>query len=287
VAQFEMIAPLLWDNPQTPTAQDFTDARLIYLTSEGLESRLVRREDEHYPPVLDGTNAVVACGDLTPVEQQANADRCVGPARIVPVVNEAFTAGIAGEGDARLHAARIEAALLWFLYVSVHKEAITCTAKQKDCDSAYAYYTGGASRTDAPLGFSRYVKAATTRTHDRVWDGILAVRCWRDLDNPAGTAADLTMRDRAVAQLDRAALRGVAVIVRARALTLLAACDDPVAQAKAWAFLQVLGPVLDREATLRDAANATTLRAELAKNDPAAVDVPGLVAALDAIFPCP
>ena len=45
--------------------------------------------------------------------------------------------------------------------------------------------------------------------------------------------------------------------------------------------------MLDREATLRDATAAAALRGELAKLDPAAVDVAALLGALDALFPCP
>lgn len=278
VAAFEQIAALLFGG-DAPSAQAFLDARVIYTESNGLESRVTRREDEHYPP------APMACRDLLPAEQQMYPDRCVGPVRIQPLLNDAFTAGAMGI-DPELNAARIEAGLLWFLYVSTHKEATTCAAVAVDCDSHYAYYTGGEARADDGAGLSRYVRAVSQNTHDRIWDGVLAVRCWRDLDNPTGVAMDAALQALAVEQLDRALLRGVAIVVRDRIIALAADCS-PAAQAAHWAFVQVLGPVLDREATERNPTAAAVLRAELAKASPADVDLAAVVAALDSIFDCP
>ncbi|HEY5999429.1 MAG TPA: hypothetical protein VI078_09055, partial [bacterium] len=202
---------------------------------------------------------------------------CVGPAQIQPLLNAAFAEGVDGAAPVR-NAARIEAGLLWFLYASVFKEANSCATTAKDCDSSYAYYTGGEPR-ESGLGLARYTRLRSLQAHGRVWDGLLAVRCWRDLDHPAGEAEDLALRDRATAQLDRALLRAVALIVRQRAGML--PCDA------AWQSVRILGPVLDREATLRDPANAARLRAEVGRAAPDEVDVPALVAALDALFPCP
>jgi hypothetical protein len=52
-----------------------------------------------------------------------------------------------------------------------------------DCDSSWGYYTVGVER-DAPAQqtFARYVRALEPATHQRVWDGLLAVHCWRELD---------------------------------------------------------------------------------------------------------
>jgi len=271
VAAFEQIATLLGFGAGTaPSSQDFLDARVEYALDQGLESRVSRREDEHYPA------AAKKCQDMTPDELAQNPDRCVGPAKIQPILNAAFQDGIDGKEPA-LNAARVEAGLLWFLYASVYKEATTCAAAQADCDSSYAYYTGG----EAPgmgLGLSRYTRARSPQADDFVWNGVLGVRCWRDLDNPAGAAMDLVMRDKARAQLDRALLRGVALIVRQRAESL--PCDA------AWETVKILGPVLDREATERDAANAQVLRDEIAKGKDG-IDVAAFVTALDAVFPCP
>jgi hypothetical protein len=286
VAAFEEIRALLVTGA-APSPDDFLDARAQYLLANGLESRVARREDEHFPPVLDGGGSPVACQSLAPEDQQANADRCVGPARIGPLINAAFAVGQdAGSTDAarRIAAAQVEAGLLWFLYVSTHKEAMTCAQTQADCDSHYAYYTGGEPR-ELGKGLARYVRDLDGEAHDRVWDGVLAVRCWRDLDNPTGVAMDLALRDTAVGQLDRALLRGLALIVRDRTLDV-AGTPPGAAQDAHWAFVRVLGPVLLREAEARDAGEAALLAAELAT--PAAIDVDAaqLLASLAALFPC-
>ncbi|MBI5501062.1 MAG: hypothetical protein HY907_12525 [Deltaproteobacteria bacterium] len=279
IASFEQIADLLWRRPTAPSAADFTDARVVYVDANGLDSRVQRREDLHYPevPAADG-----ACTD--PGVPELYPDRCAGPARILPILNDAFAAGSTG-ADPLLNAARIEAALLWFLYLSPYKESYTCTTTPADCDSAWAYYTGGEDRAGG-LGLSTYVPALNGETHDRIWDGLLAVRCWKNLDNETGVSTDTDLRDLARAQLDRAMLRAVALVVRDRLDAVAAAAADEARDA-AWAFVQILGGVLDREATARDAAAAAVLRAELARADATAVDVPAAQAALDALFPCP
>lgn len=272
VAAFEEIAALLgFGGTKVPSPDDFLAARVVYAQEQGIESRVVRREDEHYPA------APVLCRDMTPEEQAMYPDRCVGPVKIRPILNDAFEAGIRGEEPLE-NAGRIEAALLWFLYVSIHKEATTAAQVAVDVDSMWAKYTGGEPRESA-LGFSRYVKPRSQQAHDRIWDGLLAVRCWRDLDNPTGVAMDLAMRDRARAQLDRALLRGVALIVRQRL--------EQAACAPAWESAKILGGVLDREATARDAAQAAVLREELGKGRAEDVDVARAIGALDALFPCP
>jgi hypothetical protein len=277
VDAFERIAALLFTGG-APGAQAFLDARVIYAEEEGLESRVTRREDEHYPTIA------TKCADMTEEELAQNSDRCVGPAQIQPLLNDAFKAGAEGK-DPLVNAAKVEAGLLWFLYVSVFKESTTCTTTQKDCDSSYAYYTGGADRSGG-LGLARYTRALSVQAHDRVWDGILAVRCWRDLDNPTGAATDTALRDKALAQMDRALLRGVALIVRSRLAVLAETCDGTVRAANG-AFTQILGAVLDREATTRDSAKAQELRTELEKAGAADAKLDAAAAALDAIFPCP
>lgn len=270
VAAFDEIAKLLgFGTDKVPTRDDFIAARVVFSADQGLGSRVERREDEHYPP------GPKACNDMTPSELAMYRDRCAGPAKILPIINAAFTAGGKGE-EPRANADRMEAALLWFLYISPFKEARTCTNTVNDCDSSYAYYTGDAPRSDG-RGFARYVRARSKQTHDAIWDGILAVRCWRDLDNPTGAAMNLTLRDQAVDQLDRAMTKGLAVIVRQRV--------ERRACGSSWLGTQLLGAVLDREATARDPAKAAILRAELAK-DAAAVDEKTLLGALDALFPC-
>ncbi len=277
VAQFEQIAALLWSG-RVPSPDDFTEARVIYATDQGLDSRVQRREDHHYPPVpaAEGT-----CRD--PGVPARYPDRCAGPARILPILNDAFAAGMTGS-DARVNAARIEAALLWFLYLSVYKEAFTCTEMPRDCDSCWAYYTGGEAR-DAGLGLSRYVRRLDPATHDRVWDGALAVRCWKNLDNETGISTDATTRDRAIAQMDRALIRGVALIARERMQLAVALSGDE--RRAAWEFSRILGGVLNREAAARNPGIAEVLRSALAAAAPDEADVSAAIAAIDSLFPCP
>ncbi len=275
VAAFEVIADLLWQNGKVPAPADFIDARVAYEEEQGLSSRLARRYDPHFPPPPTG-------GCEEPAVAAAYPDYCVGPARLQPLIVAAFADGALGN-DPLGNAARIEAALLWFLYVSPIKEATTCTTTPKDCDSAWAYYTGGTSRT-LPIGLARYVDRLAPETHDRAFDGILAVRCWKNLDNEAGTSTDLTLRDQAIAQLDRALVRGVALLARQRVLELECATGDY--QTAALAKLALLVPLLDRETRARDVTAADLLLAQVAL--PAdQIDVAAAVAAIDATYPCP
>ena len=271
VGGFEEIADFLWRNG-SPNPAAFVAARDVYATGEGLDSRVQRREDEHYPPVTDSdTGDVLRCRDEG-VPAMA-PERCVGPALILPILNGAFQAGIEGT-DPDVQAARIEAALLWFLYVSTHKEANTCALASKDCDSAYAYYSGGEDRSGG-LGLAGVVREIAPDTHDRVWDAILAVRCWRDLDS-GEEATDLEVRDRAVWQLDTALLHGLARIVADR----YESWADSGSEADA-AFVEILGGVLDRAATEIDPILADDLAQAIASGE-GDVDI-----AMSGIFPCP
>lgn len=272
VGAFEDIGRVLgFGTDKQPSADEFLQARVLYTQEQGIESRVSRREDEHHPA------AAKPCNMMTPEEQTANADRCVGPAKIRPILNAAFQAGLAGV-DPQLNAARIEAAMLWHFYISAFKEATSAAANAPDVDSMWAKYTGGEPRSSG-RGVSRYVRARSLTTHDRVWDGLLAVRCWRDLDNPMGAAMNLELRNRARAQLDRALLRGMAMIVRQRAEKL--PCGN------AWETVKILGAFLDREATARNPVDAAILRSEVGRADAAQVDRAALIGALDRLFACP
>jgi hypothetical protein len=275
VAAFEVIGDLLWKNDKVPAAADFIDARIAYEEEQGLSSRLSRRYDTHYPPPPAGS-----CD--TPAVATENPDYCIGPAQLQPVVVAAFAAGASGD-DPLVQAARIQAALEWFLYVSAIKESTTCTTAPQDCDSAWAYYSGGTSRT-LPTGLARLIDRLGPESHDRAYDGVLAVRCWKNLDNESGTSVDLTTRDRAIAQLDRALLRGMALLVRQRFLELDCASGD--FQRATLERLRLLVPLLDRETRSRDAASADLLLAQLDLS-PDAVDTTTAVSALDAVYPCP
>jgi len=273
VEAYDEIGELLWHNSQ-PTPQDFLDARVIFEEEEGLGSRVARRYDPHYDPPEEGS-----CEDEGIPEQYP--DYCVGPATLQPTIVEAFAAGVEGE-DLAVNAGLIEAALQWFLYVSAIKEATTCADVAKDCDSSWAYYTGGAPR-DAPIGLAFDIDDYAPATHDRAYDGVLAVRCWRDLD-PDEIATDLDLRDLAIAQLDFALLRGMGILVRQRFLEL--DCSTGDYQQAALEELRFLVPLLDRETRERDEVAADLLAEEVDK-DADAVDVDAVVEALDSVYPCP
>jgi len=275
VMAFETIAGLLFDPGRDPSPAEFLMARVLYQESEGLDSRIVRRFDPHFV-VPDGTS----CGD--PGAPEMVPDYCVGPARLQPLILGALNAGIDGT-EPRAQAARIEAALLWFLYVSAYKEGLTCTTVPRDCDSSYAYYTGGEAAREG-IGLARYVRGVDPLAHDRAWDGILALRCWRDLD-PAATATDLATRELARDQYDRAVLDGVAAVLRQRLVLLGAATGGEAVYQHA--FVTTLGPVLDRHMRSTAPAEATALATALSASDPASVDVEAAVAAIDAVFRCP
>lgn len=275
VAAFESIGDILFDATKSASADDFLSARMLYQEAEGLDSRVVRRYDPHFDAPAD-----TDC-EAEGVPAQ-HPDYCTGPAQIQPIILDAFMKGN-DQDDVRRQAGRIEGALLRFFYVSTFKESLTCTAKAKDCDSAYAYYTGGETARGG-LGLARIVNEVDPYAHDRAWDGLLALRCWRDLDN-GEAAADPTMRDLARNQYDKALLHGVASIVKSRFDMMAAASADE--KAYYWGFLQSLAPVLNRAMEDAAVASATELATELAKDDPATVDSTKANAAIDAVFDCP
>lgn len=295
VEAFEQMGTLLWSGG-IPSTGAFVEARATYEIEEGLKSRLERREDLHYPPIPEadwdpGFDPDKQCSVIANVEKYP--DRCAGPAQINPLLTRALLDGAAGVGDPRTHAARIEAAGLWFLYISVYKEAYTCTATPKDCDSSWAYYAGGAQSDGALIGFAKQVAAASPPAHQRIFDGVLAVRCFRDLYDPETypTYDDLPaegkhMFDTAWEQLDNALHAGYAAVVRGR-IQRLSSCGDNALTAVHWEFVRTAGPILNREANERDATLAAELAAAWALELPTLDDLAKMVALLDALFPCP
>jgi hypothetical protein len=235
--------------------------------------------------VSDGAGGCLQCRNLTADELAANCDRCVGPCSIQPLVRDALDAGIAGE-EALLSSARIEAGLIWFLYQSVYKECATCAAAQGDCDSCWAYYTGGLQRDEDVLSLADIFQGLEAETFDRAFDGVLAIDCWDDLDDASLPARDdLALRDLALAQLDRGLLRGMALILRDRIETwdgLPAGAEKDAA----WEFISIIGPVLQREAEARDAAIAGRLE-DAWTSGGAVDDVPALICDLETAFHCP
>ena len=295
---YEAMAKLLWDNTAEPSKEDFTAARDQYVIGEGLESRLNRREDLHYPgipmaewdPQVDGDKQCTVAALATKYP-----DRCVGPIAMKLIIDAAFADGQAGTGDARINAAKIHSALDWFLYLSVYKETNTCaTEKQADCDSAWAYYTG-LEQIDSGKAWSADVLAGSKNAHERIWDGLLAVRCWRDLEGDLGPYLDMVdaegkaLFELGWEQVDQALHRGFAVTVRQQAEAYFQTlCGEGDSYAPAtWAYLQIAGAALQREADERDATKAKVLADLWASDSPTAQEVADGIAAIDAIFPCP
>ena len=273
VEAYVQIGDLLWRN-EAISPQDFIDARVVYEQEEGLGSRVARRYDPHYPAPAAG-----GCEEADVAA--ANPEHCVGPAILMPILTGAFAAGAEGEELAE-NAARIQAALQWFLYVSAIKEATTCADTLDNCDSAWAYYCGGTPR-QTPIGLAADIDGFAPETHDRAYDGMLAVRCWRDLD-AAVPAADPDMQALAIAQLDFALLRGMAILERQKLVELGCATLDYRDAAMEW--LRVVNPLLDRETRERDMDVADGLLSAM-EGGGDLVDVEWAATALDATYPCP
>lgn len=291
VEAFEQMMALLGPDA---TPEDFTEARAIYAQDEGLESRLQRRENLFVPeiPEADWDPGVDPDKQCTVEGNVAKyAERCAGPALIAPIINDAFAAGQTGEGEPAILTAQIEGAVMWFLYLSTFKEANTCILKAKDCDSSWAYYTGGSDRTGG-IGLAEEVRALSTYANDEIWNGFAAVRCWRELYpiEDFETREDLDADGEALLagaldQLGTALHYGYARVIRDRIEQQDTVCGVD-AEAN-WAFLQIAGPVLDREAAERDTGAAATLAATWALTEPTAEDLEAAVAAIDTAFGCP
>lgn len=273
------------------TPEAFTMAREQYALDQGIESRTVRREDVHYPNIPEAEqDPTVDFDKQCTIEANVMSypDRCAGPAKIAPLINEAFMMGQTGEGDPAVHAARIDAAIEWFMYLSTIKEpTFSCPAGDyaKDCDSGWAYYNGATPRT-SPIGYGGDVAEQNAEANERIFDGIAAMRCWRD-SYPPEMDADMTdpLFVAGEAQLDRANNHGAALVLRARLAEQLMACGSE-ADAN-WAWIQTFGQALIKPAEDTNAGQADTWKALLANDAPTPEDIEAGVAALDALFPCP
>ncbi|MCA9528084.1 MAG: hypothetical protein KC549_17480, partial [Myxococcales bacterium] len=269
---FESMADLLWRAEAAPDANAFIDAQLIYIEDGGFGSRVVRRYDSHVaqPEGIDCRDAEAAL---------PYPDFCVGPVQMLPIINDAFDAGAMGE-EPWINAARLEATFLWFLYVSTYKEANTCQTTIADCDSSWAYYGGGGQRMD-PSGYGAYVRAIDPEVHSAVFDGLLAVRCWRDLDN-GEQSMNAELASQAFGQLDSALDRSFALLLVDRLISAAGLEGDR--QAAAIEAARIIGHGLDRALRAADPAAADALAAGLMANP---IDFAGLAALVGDAIPCP
>lgn len=290
IEAYEEIAALLWEG-ETPTSQDFADARAQYNIEEGLASRVDRREDLHYDPIpMDEWDPNVDSDKQCSVEALAMAypDRCAGPSKIRPLIEQAFIDGIEGNGDPNMHANTIKAGLLWFLYISTYKEAETCfSVGGGDCDSMWAYYSGGGQADGGMIGFGALVDEFSPNTTVRVFDGLMAVRCVRDLypdDTMPLPAEGQMLFDMAWEQLDQALHRAFAVTLRQHAAAQDSCGDSADAN---WRYVQIVGEVLQREASERNAAASTELASLYALAEPTPDEVARVIELIDQVFPCP
>lgn len=277
VAAFESMGARLWKKGSAPTPDDFRQARVDYAVAEGIGSRVARRQDIHYPEFSEDK---FACSD--PATAAAHPDRCAGPGRLAPIINDAFEQGTNGTTPL-IQAARLEAALLWFFYISSLSEGWTSTFDDiEDVDSMAGYYNGAQQR-DQRQGLSSYVYALSPATHDRIFDAFLGARCWRDLD-PAFPAKRLDMYQAISGQADRALTRGMALILADRIGKVTTGATD--VQAAQLAFVKVLGGLLDRAVRAADPAKADALKANLAAATPDKVDIKAAQDILQKAFPC-
>jgi len=286
VAAFDKMAALLWKNPQPPSSEDFTQAREMYSTDEGLDSRVQRREDVHFPVLPDCKR----CNQVDNTVQQQHADRCAGPMKIAPIINAAFREGMAGNSPLA-QARKIEAALLWFHHLSALSEVQTCANEPKNCDSAWSYYTGGTSR-DTLKGLAAYVHAASPETHHLAYDAALAVRCWRDVDK-ATPAANTDLQYRALKQYDKALSRGMALILREKVVEWEGA-HEAEKFAEMQAFVQTLFGLMENS-LMRFAKTGALphkeglvheLKALIESASPNSTSIGKMNELLDSLFPC-
>jgi hypothetical protein len=269
-AMGNMVAPArpmaFFDANRDPSREEFVGVAAYYASAgamSGLVERFSRRPDEHYPQP-QGVLINPATGEYngrwcgTEANWMMARDYCVGPATLRPWMTSSLAAGSAGGMGVpmRVHAARIEATLLYLFYASIYKESLSCVSSVADCDSAWGYYTGGADRdAQTQRGLARYIRDADSETHQRVWDGLLAVHCWRELDGGLMTmppvATNPMMRERAREQLDRALNRGMVLVTLARLRALASSLEatDMSRRAAAAAhqgFVDVVGPLFAR-----------------------------------------
>ena len=325
--QYEAMAGLLFDPSRDPSVMDFMDARAQFATAEGIGSRVVRRFDLHFPVATAmGSGRIcqseaswradplfcVGPAALSPIVldmlQRGAAGDTTEPSRLYAARIEAALLWFAHVSVYK------ETGTCAYLYPGND-------GKRDDCDSGWAYYTAGRERSallSEEIGLAREIRSLDEDAHTRILDGLWAVRCWRDMDTSGAPPAPLPAYDmpdglseralyeRAHAQLDHALDHAFARLLIDRLEQLRATTGDE--QRYHLAFLRtILAPIPARtitdagggsisypareslyDRTLRDVsvADADFVLAQI-EMDPTTMDVAGLIARLDAAFPCP
>ena len=277
-AAFESIAARLWNNSNALTTDDFLKARDDYSVMEGIGSRVARRQDVRYPELAGDK---FACADLAVAAKYPN--RCFGPAQLKPIIDDAFQKGLMGQ-SARIQAARLEASLLWFFYLSILSEIWTSSFDDiVDVDASYGYWNGAQPR-DMPMGLGKIVRSLGQETYDRGMDAVYSTRCWRDIDK-ALPYTNTMYFNLAQQQNDKAMTRGMALILRDRFGQL--GCSTGAQQQANLEFVRLMGGFLDRAARAIDATKADQLKAQWSAQSAASVNVATAQQLLDQLFPCP
>lgn len=278
-AAFEAISARLWNNSNPLTTDDFLNARNDYSVMEGIGSRVARRQDVHYPEIPGDDK--FACADLTVAAKYPN--RCFGPAQLKPIIDDAFQKGLMGQ-SARVQAARLEASLLWFFYLSILSEIWTSSFDDiVDVDASYGYWNGAQPR-DMPMGLGKIVRSLGQETYDRGMDAVYATRCWRDIDK-ALPYTNAMYYNLAQQQNDKAMTRGMALILRDRFGQL--GCSTGAQQQANLEFVRLMGGFLDRAARAIDATKADQLKTQWSAQSAAGVNVATAQQLIDQLFPCP
>lgn len=276
--------------------QRFIEAENEYKEPNGIQTALARVADYHdtqYP--LGKADTCL----IKPITNEC-ASVCVGTTQIEPIIQEAFAQAKSGN-NLYVQAARLDAALLWFNYVSIYASMYLGRENPQGIDSARAYYAGGQTPSGAGIGISKYFKqlkpltlSQGQTTDEKVWDGLRALRCWREklgdstpVVNPIDDSENDTRWKAARDQTDRALLAGIAAIVQMRLTNLINEKEAEVKSAH-WAFVQTLGRFLLRAAenAAPDTDGATLLENELMKTDAAQVNASEILTAFQNEFPC-
>jgi hypothetical protein len=275
---FERIRELIFEADAEVTRQEFRAARDVYRETNGFRLAVRQMTDPHYE-VPDGTDCT-----SDPMAQQYPG-HCVGRT-LSSTIARNFEQGVkrAPSEIRRVYAARIRASFLWFFYVATYKAAVDCTTDPTSCDKAFGYFTGGRNRRATCIGFEEELLVGDPAAHLAAWHGLLALRCWRDVDD-GPVAKNLAMRDCALRLYDHALLDGMASFVRG--YFNWSAETTGATREYAFVFARTLAPVLLRAMEERSPEDAQVLRTALARESGDAIDTTAVAEAIDRVFRSP